>query len=66
MEPLYYLLEGIFWVVLGAFVLMVVLMVALMIGGVIALIVCGVRAIRQQKRRLREAEEDLDDERIEE
>lgn len=62
MEPLYYLLEGIFWAVLGAFVLMV----ALMIGVVIALIVCGVRAIRQQKRALREAEEDLDDERIEE
>ena len=62
MEPLYYLLEGIFWVVLGAFVLMV----ALMIGVVIALIVCGVRAMREQKRRLREAEEDLDDERIEE
>lgn len=62
MEPLYYLLEGLFWIVLGAFVLMV----ALMIGVVIALIVCGVRAIHQQKRRLREAEEDLDDERIEE
>ncbi len=38
---------------------------ALITGVAIALIVCGARAYKERKRALREAEEDLDDERIE-
>lgn len=61
MEPLYILLEIVFWLLIG----MLGVALALIIGVTIALIVCGVRAIRQQKQRLREAEEDIDDEREE-
>lgn len=62
MELLYILLEVVFWLLIG----MLGVALALITGVTIALIVCGTRAYKEQKRTLREAEEDLDDERIEE
>lgn len=61
MEPLYILLEIVFWLLIG----MLGVALALIIGVTIALIVCGTRVYKEQKRTLREAEEDLDEERIE-
>ena len=57
MEPLYILLEIVFWLLIG----MLGVALALIIGVTIALIVCGTRAYKEQKRTLREAEEDLDE-----
>lgn len=61
MEPLYILLEIVFWLLIG----MLGVALALITGVAIALIVCGTRAYKEQKRTLRETEEDLDDERRE-
>lgn len=57
MEPLYILLEVVFWLLIG----MLGVALALITVVTIALIVCGTRAYKEQKRTLREAE-DLDDE----